>query len=101
MFSTIVLLLNYVRAVKIDFEAVAKETGYSNPRSASNRLAALKKGTTSTTAASGSSDKATKRKPGRQKGASSKKAKKGAESDEKQSGGEGRDQEDGEEDVEN
>lgn len=62
---------------------MARETGYSNPRSASNRLAALKKNTTS-----GSSDKATKRKPGRQKGVSSKKVKKDAEvmnSDERQS----------------
>lgn len=36
--------------VKIDFEAVAKETGYTNPRSASNRLAALKKSAGSSTA---------------------------------------------------
>ncbi|CUS09974.1 unnamed protein product [Tuber aestivum] len=34
-------LMNH--AGKIDFEAVARETGYTNPRSASNRLASIKK----------------------------------------------------------
>lgn len=85
--------------VQIDFEAVAKECGYSNTRSASNRLAAIKKATGAsptagpspssstacsdgaTTVAPGSSDKVTKRKSSaRQKsGGSSKASRKTAE----------------------
>ncbi|KAL0635568.1 hypothetical protein Q9L58_005499 [Maublancomyces gigas] len=73
---------------KIDFEVVAKEYGYLNPRSASNRLYAIKKsaatgaatGTDTDTTGATSSDKpttmaprignakVTKRKPGPRKG---------------------------------
>lgn len=76
--------------VQIDFEAVARECGYSNTRSASNRLAAIKKTGTSagtstsasvspTTVTSGSNDKVTKRKSARQKSSSSKASRKTAE----------------------
>lgn len=69
--------------IKVDFEVVARECGYSNPRSASNRLYAMKKSSattagTDTTAGTTSDDKptvivsrntkVTKRKPVPQKG---------------------------------
>lgn len=44
------------RTTKIDFEAVARETGYTNPRSAANRLSAIKK-TASTGVTCGSDEK--------------------------------------------
>lgn len=49
--------------VKIDFEVVARENGYSNPRSASNKLYAMKKN-----AVISRNAKVTKRKPVPRKG---------------------------------
>ncbi|RPA94360.1 hypothetical protein L873DRAFT_1793031 [Choiromyces venosus 120613-1] len=46
-------------AGKIDFEAVARETGYTNPHSASNRLASIKKNHAAAAAASSSASSLT------------------------------------------
>lgn len=48
--------LTFYEWLKINFEAVAKENGYTNPRSASNKLAAMKK-SAGISATSSSNDK--------------------------------------------